>query len=53
MWLNTRKLYDDSISQVRSSMNADLWGKGYTEGQNIPIDKAITMAMQALKEPPL
>lgn len=49
MWLNTRQLYEDSISQVKSSMDADAWAKCYSEGKDIPIDRAISLAIQALK----
>jgi tetratricopeptide (TPR) repeat protein len=48
IWLDTKKIYDDSTSQARSAMHADLWNTGFNTGEHMPIDQAITLAVQAL-----
>jgi hypothetical protein len=50
MWFDTKKLYDEAISQTKSLMDAELWDQGYSEGQCLPIEHAIALAIQALKE---
>jgi hypothetical protein len=31
-------------------MNANLWDNAYNEGQSIPFDQVVALAIQALKE---
>ncbi|HEX9090693.1 MAG TPA: hypothetical protein VF831_04355, partial [Anaerolineales bacterium] len=48
IWINTRNLYEQAVSHVQSLMGADQWDQGYSEGKNMPLDQAITLATQAL-----
>ena len=48
-WADSKTLYDAAINQVQSMMNANLWDTAYSEGQSLPIDQAIALAIQALK----
>lgn len=50
VWSDSKMLYDTDISQVRSLLGDDLWEKSYSEGENIPFDQAITLAIQSLRE---
>jgi hypothetical protein len=50
IWADTRILYDAAVSQARSLVGPDLWNTAYPEGQNVPLDKAVALAIQALKE---
>ncbi len=49
IWINTRHLYDDAISQAKSMMSDQLWNRGYSEGQGLTIDQAVDLAVSALK----
>ena len=49
IWFDSKKLFDEAISQVKSLINADLWHRWYSEGQSLPFDSAIDIAIQALK----
>jgi hypothetical protein len=49
LWFNTQKLYEDSVSRARSMMGAELWQKGFSEGNGIPIDQAVKLAEHALE----
>ena len=50
IWFDTKNLYDEAVSQTKSLMDAHLWDQGYSEGQSMPLDQAIALAIQALKE---
>jgi predicted ATPase len=50
IWVDTKKLYDDDISLIKSLMDKDLWDEAYSEGQSLPIDQVIALAINALKE---
>jgi len=49
VWADSKTLYEAAILQVQSLMDADLWEKAYSEGQNLPLDQAVALAIQALK----
>jgi predicted ATPase len=48
-WADSKILYGSAIDQVQS-MVPNLWDKAYSEGQSLPIDRAIELAINALKE---
>jgi hypothetical protein len=50
IWIDSRKLYESAISQVQSLMDKEKWDQAYSEGQNMPFDQAIALAIQSLKE---
>ncbi len=50
VWADTKMLYEQAIHQAQAMMSADLWEQAYHEGQRVPIDQAIALAMQALKD---
>ncbi len=49
-WADSKLLYEAAINQVRSMMSTNSWDKAYSEGQSIPLDQAIALSIQALKE---
>jgi predicted ATPase len=49
-WADSRMLYETAINQVQSLMTANLWDEAYSEGQSLPIDQGVALAIQALKE---
>jgi len=49
VWADSKMLYDTAIHQVQSLMNTNLWEKAYSEGQSLPLDQAIALAIQSLK----
>jgi predicted ATPase len=51
IWFDTQKLYEDAISQAKKAMDSAIWDQGYTEGQSLAIDDAVSLAMQALRDP--
>jgi len=49
-WYDSKMLYDAYISQVRSSMDEDLWDQAYSEGQNMALEEAVELAVQSLSK---
>jgi tetratricopeptide (TPR) repeat protein len=49
-WYDSKMLYDADISQVRSSMDEDSWDKAYSEGQRMPLEEAVELAVQSLSK---
>jgi predicted ATPase len=49
VWADSKILYDKALEQVQSSMKAKLWDQGYTEGQSLAVDQAVTIALESLK----
>jgi len=50
VWPDSKSLYESDLSQVKTTLGADLWGKTYLQGQNLPFDQAVALALQSLKE---
>jgi tetratricopeptide (TPR) repeat protein len=50
IWFDTEKLYQDAITQAKSSMDADLWDQGYSEGQSLTVENSLALAVKALQE---
>ena len=50
VWVNLKTLYESDITRVKSLLGADLWENAYFEGQSMPFDQAIALAIQSLKE---
>lgn len=50
IWIDSKMLYEESIGQVQSLLDEELWNKNYSEGQSLPLDQAIAIAIQSLKE---
>lgn len=50
VWPDSKTLYESDITRVKSLLGADLWEKAYSEGQSMPFDQAIALAIQSLKE---
>jgi tetratricopeptide (TPR) repeat protein len=50
IWINTKELYDQAISETKSLMNEDLWFQGYIEGQDLPLDNTVRITMETLRE---
>ncbi|HSB66072.1 MAG TPA: AAA family ATPase, partial [Anaerolineales bacterium] len=48
VWFDTKNLYDEAITLVKTAMQTDLWNLGYSEGVQIPIDEAVALAIKAL-----
>ena len=50
VWSDSKFLYEADINQVKLLLGTDLWDKNYIEGQDIPLDQAVDLAIQFLKE---
>jgi predicted ATPase len=50
VWADSKTLYDTAVKQLQSTMSDALWEKACIEGQSIPLDQAVSLAIQALKE---
>jgi predicted ATPase len=50
IWVDTKKIYVEAITQTQSIMDKELWDQSYSEGQSLPFDQAVVLAIQALKE---
>ena len=48
-WADSKTLYEAAINLVQSKMNTKLWDKAYSEGQSLPFEQAVALAIQALK----
>jgi predicted ATPase len=48
VWSDTQMLYESDIHQVQSLLGDDLWEKAFAEGQYIPLEKAVALAIQSL-----
>ncbi len=51
IWFDTQKLYEDAITRAKSIIDANTWNQGYAEGRSMPIESAVALALQALKDP--
>jgi predicted ATPase len=49
LWFDTKKLYDDGLAQTKSLVPPTVWEKGFTSGQNLPVDEAITLALDRIR----
>jgi predicted ATPase len=50
IWSDSKTLYEADITQVKSLLGTSLWKKAYSEGQSMSLNKAITLALQSIKE---
>jgi tetratricopeptide (TPR) repeat protein len=48
VWLATQHLYDSAIAKAKSLVGPDVWERAYNEGQSMPFDEAIALAIQSL-----
>ncbi len=48
IWLDTKMLYEESLAQVKSLVDEEIWNKSYSEGQNIPLGQAVATGIELL-----
>jgi predicted ATPase len=49
MWINTKQIYEWAIEHVKATMSPDQWSRAAKEGKAIPMDRAIALAVDALR----
>jgi hypothetical protein len=50
IWSDSKMLYEESVGLVKSMLDEELWNTNYSEGQGLPLDQAIAISIQSLKE---